>query len=262
MKRGAISHGEGRSRWLSHNTSNHFVSHPCSWWHEIQICADVERDPHRYRDISPATCSLPVYNVRTPRHQHQAHSSAQKAANVAGLGENMPVIPTGRGGGPDYTNADALDAAALAVAIKEDIAAGLTPVFVFANVGSTNSCAVDPVRAMAEICRRWKVALLRNWGDWEQGGGAYLFFNCFCYLTIDHASLSRLGDGGVDLVRCFVLCCRPDCAYGFMVEYSRSMEIAPHKPCYDSTSIRVDDQDGIRCGVDDLKKRCAETSTR
>lgn len=79
----------------------------------------------------------------------------------------MKLIPTRRGDGPDFNNADALDAADLAAAMKEDIAAGLTPVFVNANVGSTNSCAVDPVRAIAEICRRWKEGLLWNRGDWE-----------------------------------------------------------------------------------------------
>ena len=43
---------------------------------------------------------------------------------------------------------------ALAKAIAADRAAGLTPAFVCANVGSTSSNAIDPVRAIGEICRR------------------------------------------------------------------------------------------------------------
>lgn len=103
----------------------------------------------------------PINNALLARRQ--AHSSVQKAANIAGLGSNLRLIPTStstRGGGEEgeeggggqqrcYT----LDAEALADAMREDAAAGLTPVFVSANVGSTNTCAVDPVRALGEACR-------------------------------------------------------------------------------------------------------------
>ncbi|CAM9422706.1 unnamed protein product [Pylaiella littoralis] len=89
----------------------------------------------------------------------QAHSSVQKAANIAGLGSNLRVIPT-RGGGDEGEEQQqqqqqlfTLDPADLCDAMREDAAAGLTPVFVCANVGSTNTCAVDPVRALGEACR-------------------------------------------------------------------------------------------------------------
>lgn len=92
--------------------------------------------------------------MRVARHQHQAHSSVQKAANIAGLGANMRVIPaSGRSGSAD-DSAYALDPADLAAAMEEDLAAGLTPMFVTANVGSTNSCAIDPVLAIGKVCRR------------------------------------------------------------------------------------------------------------
>ncbi len=39
-------------------------------------------------------------------------------------------------------------------AIEEDLAAGLTPAFVTATVGTTSTTAVDPVPAIAEVCRR------------------------------------------------------------------------------------------------------------
>ena len=86
----------------------------------------------------------------------QAHSSVQKAANIAGLGVNMRLIPARGRGGEASDNAYALDPADLAAAMKEDVAAGLTPMFVTASVGSTNSCAIDPVLAIGKICRRWR----------------------------------------------------------------------------------------------------------
>ncbi|CAM9528472.1 unnamed protein product [Ectocarpus fasciculatus] len=82
----------------------------------------------------------------------QAHSSVQKAANIAGLGSNLRLIPT-RGSGEDSQRCYTLDSAELSEAMREDAAAGLTPVFVSANVGSTNTCAVDPVRSLGEACR-------------------------------------------------------------------------------------------------------------
>lgn len=89
----------------------------------------------------------------------------------------MRVIPaSGRGGSAD-DSAYALDPADLATAMKEDVAAGLTPVFVTANVGSTNSCAIDPVVAIGEICRRWDGAPFGF--QVERGEGACLDFSFF-----------------------------------------------------------------------------------
>lgn len=79
----------------------------------------------------------------------QAHSSIIKTANIVGLGSNLRLIPTKRAEG--Y----AMDAEALAAVMEEDRSQGLMPTFVAANVGSTSSCAIDPVRAVGEVCQRY-----------------------------------------------------------------------------------------------------------
>jgi aromatic-L-amino-acid decarboxylase len=77
----------------------------------------------------------------------QSHSSVEKAAGIAGIGREMlRKIPT------DATFS--MDADALAAAITADRAAGLTPFFVCATVGSTSSMAIDPVPAIGVICQR------------------------------------------------------------------------------------------------------------
>ncbi len=76
----------------------------------------------------------------------QAHSSVMKDVGVAGIGrENLREI--------DTDEAYAMRPAALAAAIDTDRAAGRTPFFVTATVGTTSSTAVDPVRAIGEVCR-------------------------------------------------------------------------------------------------------------
>jgi aromatic-L-amino-acid decarboxylase len=74
------------------------------------------------------------------------HSSVEKAMMIAGLGrENLRLVAV---------DADfAMRPDALAAAIAADKEAGLTPAFVCANVGSTSSNAIDPVRAIGEVCR-------------------------------------------------------------------------------------------------------------
>jgi aromatic-L-amino-acid decarboxylase len=74
------------------------------------------------------------------------HSSIEKAMMIAGLGrENLRLVAV---------DADfAMRPDELAAAIALDKAAGLTPAFVCTNVGSTSSNAIDPVRAIGEVCR-------------------------------------------------------------------------------------------------------------
>jgi aromatic-L-amino-acid decarboxylase len=75
------------------------------------------------------------------------HSSVEKAMMIAGLGrENLRLVPADQ----DF----AMRPDALAELIAADRAAGLLPAFVCANVGSTSSNAIDPVRAIGEVCRR------------------------------------------------------------------------------------------------------------
>jgi aromatic-L-amino-acid decarboxylase len=73
----------------------------------------------------------------------QAHSSFVKAAGIAGLGrEWMRLVPVGGDG--------AMDAGALAAMVREDLAAGRSPVFVGATLGTTGVGAFDPVDAIAD----------------------------------------------------------------------------------------------------------------
>ncbi|RCK68397.1 aspartate aminotransferase family protein [Desertihabitans brevis] len=77
----------------------------------------------------------------------QAHSSLQKAAMMAGLGEDalhlVAVDP--------WTQA--MDVAALRRAVEADRAAGRTPFFLQAALGTTGTGAVDDVPALAAVAR-------------------------------------------------------------------------------------------------------------
>lgn len=88
----------------------------------------------------------------------QTHSSAEKAAITAGIGQrNIRHIAV-----------DAefrMPADALARAIKADQAAHLRPFFVVGTVGTTSSTAVDPIAEIAAICRDSNV--------WLHVDGAY-----------------------------------------------------------------------------------------
>jgi len=75
----------------------------------------------------------------------EAHSSIEKTMKVAGYGvEYLRKIPAG----DDF----AMKPDALASAIEADIAAGLTPACVTACIGGTGTGAIDPLRAIGEIC--------------------------------------------------------------------------------------------------------------
>ena len=82
----------------------------------------------------------------------QAHSSLDKAVMIAGLGRRQlhKVAADGR---------HALDPADLARRIAADRAAGLTPAFVCATVGTTSSLACDPLREIGRICRAEQIWL-------------------------------------------------------------------------------------------------------
>ncbi|HEY3630527.1 MAG TPA: pyridoxal-dependent decarboxylase [Jatrophihabitantaceae bacterium] len=75
----------------------------------------------------------------------QTHSSVEKACRVAGLGADalrkIDVDPVTQAARPDHLRA----------LIEADIAAGFTPAFVVASVGTTGTGAVDPVRELATI---------------------------------------------------------------------------------------------------------------
>jgi len=77
----------------------------------------------------------------------ESHSAGEKAVRIAGLGDAairvLDVDPSSLS-----VTADSLRAA-----VAADRAAGVTPLFVLATVGTTSTTAIDPVRALGELCR-------------------------------------------------------------------------------------------------------------
>ncbi len=82
----------------------------------------------------------------------ETHSSIEKGAKIAGIGrKNVRKIAVDE---RFAMRPDALDRA-----LTADHAAGVTPVCVVATVGTTGVGAVDPIRAIGEVCRRHGVFL-------------------------------------------------------------------------------------------------------
>lgn len=82
----------------------------------------------------------------------QTHSSLDKAMKVAGMGtDNLRHIPVDEN--------FAMRPEALARQVADDLRAGLVPCFVCATVGTTSSCAIDPVREIAHVCNEHKLWL-------------------------------------------------------------------------------------------------------
>ena len=141
--------------------------------------------------------------VYTSRH---AHSSIEKAVKIAGLGRtNLRLV--------DADARHAMRPDALEAAIAADRAAGATPAMASATVGTTSSGAVDPVRAIGEVCRREGVWLHvdaahagsaticpehRGLVDGVELADSYTFnphkwlltnFDCNCFWVADRAAL-------------------------------------------------------------------------
>jgi len=88
----------------------------------------------------------------------EAHSSIERAVEVLGLGRRaLRGVPIG----PDRR----MRPDALAELIAADQAAGRTPMAVVATAGTTLTGTVDPIRAVAEVCR--------GHGVWLHVDGAY-----------------------------------------------------------------------------------------
>ncbi|MCA9285059.1 MAG: aminotransferase class V-fold PLP-dependent enzyme [Phycisphaerales bacterium] len=138
----------------------------------------------------------------------QAHSSVEKAVRIAGLGrENLRLIET--------DGHHAMRPEALAAAIDADLDAGRQPVFVCATVGTTSSGAVDPVRAIGDVCGRHGIWLhvdaawagsaavcpeFRTMHDGLERADSYCFnphkwlltnFDCDCFYVADRSLLVR-----------------------------------------------------------------------
>ncbi len=88
----------------------------------------------------------------------EAHSSVDRSAELLGLGSNavraIPIDENRR-----------MDVGVLESQIQADIANGFVPVAVVATAGTTLTGAVDPIRAISDVCKRNRV--------WLHVDGAY-----------------------------------------------------------------------------------------
>jgi aromatic-L-amino-acid/L-tryptophan decarboxylase len=119
----------------------------------------VARQSRAGAGINPRAAGLQAGGPRLLIYRSdQAHSCVQKAVELLGIGsDNLRTISVDQ----DYR----LDVAKLAAAISSDLAAGHRPVAVVASAGTTNTGAIDPLREIAEVCRRH--------GLWLHVDGAY-----------------------------------------------------------------------------------------
>jgi aromatic-L-amino-acid/L-tryptophan decarboxylase len=116
------------------------------------LCA---RERHLGRDVRPGV----LYTTT------QVHHSVEKAAKLAGVFEDrVRHIPV------DASLRMRVDA--LAEAVRADRAAGLRPFMVVSSAGTTNTGAVDPLDAIADVCTAE--------GLWHHVDGAYGAFFHMC----------------------------------------------------------------------------------
>jgi aromatic-L-amino-acid/L-tryptophan decarboxylase len=98
------------------------------------VAARTEKLPPRFQDGVIYTSS-------------EAHRSVQKAAKVAGfLAENVRALPV------DESHRLRLDV--LAEAIADDRSSGKLPFLIVGNAGTTNTGAIDPLHALADLAAR------------------------------------------------------------------------------------------------------------
>lgn len=82
----------------------------------------------------------------------QTHSSADKAVRIAGIGrKNLVKVPVR----DDFS----MDPLKLEEAVRSDIEKGFIPTCVIATLGTTGTTAVDPLRAIGELCSKYKIWL-------------------------------------------------------------------------------------------------------
>jgi aromatic-L-amino-acid decarboxylase len=98
--------------------------------------------------------SGPVAVERPPvMYTSQAgHFSVQRSATALGLGRRGVVAVDGTGRGE-------MDVCALEEHVERDLRDGRRPFAVVATVGTTGTGAIDPLRAIAELCRRYDLWL-------------------------------------------------------------------------------------------------------
>ena len=108
---------------------------------------------------------------------NQSNSSIEKGAKIAGF-EHIRLI--------GHDDRYALDVAELRRAVADDLATGLIPAAVVSNVGTTNTTAVDPVRAIGEVAREH--------GMWHHVDAAYAGSAMICPEFRSHQDGLELAD--------------------------------------------------------------------
>jgi aromatic-L-amino-acid decarboxylase len=137
-----------------------------------------------------------------------AHSSLEKAAMIAGIGlNNLRLV--------QVDDSFAMSAEALRMQVERDRKDGLVPFFVCGTVGTTSSNAMDPLPAIAAICRDQNLwfhvdaamsgtaALCPEYRHFQQGlehADSYCFnphkwmftnFDCDCFYVADRNALIK-----------------------------------------------------------------------
>jgi aromatic-L-amino-acid decarboxylase len=88
----------------------------------------------------------------------ETHHTVRRAAGVLGIGRNN-VVPV------DCTHCGRMDPRALDACLARDRARGIVPVAVIGNAGTTNTGAIDPLAALAEVAQAYDA--------WFHVDGAY-----------------------------------------------------------------------------------------
>jgi len=115
----------------------------------------------------------------------EAHGSARKAVELLGLGSaHLRVLPSDA--------ADRLRPDQLRAAVERDLATGHVPVAVVASAGTTNTGAIDPLDAIADVCADLQVWLHV---DGAYGAPAVLLLERY---AAHRAGLARADSVGLD----------------------------------------------------------------
>lgn len=138
----------------------------------------------------------------------ETHSSIEKAARIAGFGsENLVKIPV--------DEHFAMHPSALSSAIENDLEQGYIPCAVVATIGTTGCTAVDPVKEIGAVCKKYNIWLhvdgayagaamvlpeMRYYIEGLELADSYVFnphkwmftnFDCSAYFVKDSESLIR-----------------------------------------------------------------------
>ena len=129
------------AKFLSSNTGGGVIQDTASSASLCALLAARERATDFASNLRGCDGKLVAYT------SSQAHSSIEKAIQVAGIGkQNLRLI--------DVDDQFAMRPDVCGRLIAEDRKKGMVPFFVCGTVGTTSSNAIDPIRVIGEICRK------------------------------------------------------------------------------------------------------------